>query len=399
MLWVASVAATASGAAIGVTVTWSTWETTGSATAIGLLISTISLPRLLFETLVGRIVDLSDRRRLMIIGALGVSSLSFGLAVLTQSSAGNSLLGTLSVVWMLPAFSMLFFRARSSLLPRLISEQATLVSAQALLKTASEGISVLSGMAAILIPLVGKTPIMVTGAALAIVAALAAGHVSTTDQHRDGLQALLSPRIVEGSFGKPLQVIRSNRFLSWFVVLVALSNVPHNAIMAMIIPVSAEKTGLGAQGYGIVHIALSLGLIAGYLLAGRLLSRGNPVNTAILGLAWSALTAGLIAVSSGMATIASLFCAYGLSEGFFLPAYARLDLEVQDDIRGRVKALFNMAALLLTPIAQVGAGVLFDAFGPSTLYSLSGLVLAAIGVLALISRPQKRLDGGSEKDT
>lgn len=130
--------------------TWSTWETTGSATAVGLLISAISIPRLILETLVGRIVDSSDRRKLMIVGAAGVSALSVGLAVLTEGNGGSRLLGTLSIVWMLPVFNMLFRRARSSLLPRLITEQVTLVSAQALLRTTTEGISVLSGVAAIL---------------------------------------------------------------------------------------------------------------------------------------------------------------------------------------------------------------------------------------------------------
>ena len=390
MLWLASIAAAASEVAVGVTVTWSTWETTGSATAVGLLISALSIPRLILETLVGRIVDSSDRRKLMVVGAVGVSALSVVLAVLTEGNGGSRLLGTLSIVWMLPAFSMLFSRARSSLLPRLITEQATLVSAQALLRTTTEGISVLSGVAAILIPIVGRAPIMVAGVILALVAALVAGQLSRTDQDRNGLKTLLPLRLFEGSFGEPLKTIRSNRFLTWFVVLVALSNVPHNANMAMLVPMSAEKTGLGAQGYGAVEIALNLGVIAGYLLAGRLLSRGNPMNLAIAGVAWSALTSTLIAVSSGRLAVVALFGAYGLSEGLFLTAYARFDLEVRDDLRGRVNALFNVIALLLTPIAQVGAGALSDAFGPSTLYGWAGLALAIVAVLALMSRPRIR---------
>jgi MFS family permease len=393
MFWLASIAVSASDAAVGITVVWSTWEATGSATAVGLLISAISLPRLILETLVGRMVDSSDRRKLMIAGAIGMSVLSLALTALTGRSTENRLLETLSIVWMLPAFSMLFCRARSSLLPRLVSEQTTLVSAQALLSTTTEGISILSGVAAILIPVVGRTPIMIAGVIFAGAAAIAAGHISSTDQSRPGLRALLSPRIVEGPFGEPLKIIRNSKFLSWFVIVVSLSNVPHNAIMAMILPMSAEKTGLGAHGFGIVEIAMSLGVIAGYLLAGRFLSRGNPVNLAIFGLAWSALTSGLIAATSGLAAIAALACAYGLTESFFLPAHARFDLEVQDHFRGRVNALFNMMALLLTPIAQVGAGALSDAFGPSTLYGLSGLALAAIGIVASLSRPRMQSAG------
>jgi len=388
MLWLASAALAASEAALGVTVAWSIWERTGSATAVGLLMSAFALPKLILETLIGRIVDASDRRRLMVIGAAGVLAVSVALAALTEGSAGSRLLGTISIVWMLPAFDMLFCRARSSLLPRLIADQATLVSAQALLQTTTEGISMLSGVAAILIPVVGIQPIMVGGVILAFAASLAAGRLSRTDQARQGLKTLLASPMVKGSFVQPLQAIRGNRFLSWFVVLVALSNLPHNAMMAMVIPTSVEKTGSGAQGYGAVEIALSFGVIAGSLLAGRLLSRGNPVNWAVAGLMWSALTSGLIALSSGMPAIVALFGAYGFTEGFFLPAYARFDLEVRDDLRGRVNALFNLIALLLTPIAQIGGGVLFDEFGASILFGCAGMALGAVALIALLSRPQ-----------
>ena len=216
MLWLASVAVAASEVAVEVSVTWNTWESTGSATAVGLLISAISLPKLVLETFVGRIVDSCDRKKLMVIGAIAASALSLVLAGLTVGSAGSRLLGTISVVWMLPAFNMLFIRARSSLLPRLIADHTTLVSAQALLKTTTEGISVLSGVAAMLIAIVGRAPIMIAGVVLACAASLAAGQLSHTDQDRHGFKTLLALRIVENSFGEPLKTIKSNSFLSWF---------------------------------------------------------------------------------------------------------------------------------------------------------------------------------------
>lgn len=70
LLWLASVAATASEMAVGVTMTWGTWENTGSATAVGLMISALSLPRIVLETLVGRLVDTVNRKSLMVFGAV-----------------------------------------------------------------------------------------------------------------------------------------------------------------------------------------------------------------------------------------------------------------------------------------------------------------------------------------
>ncbi len=392
MLWLASVAMAASIMAVEATVTWGTWESTGSATAVGILISAISLPRIILETLVGRVVDAFDRKKLMILAALGASLVSLALTLLTRESNGSTLFATVSFTWMLTVFNMLFHRARSSLLPRLISEHSILVSAQALLHITVSGMSVLSGGAALLIPVIGRVSIMAAGAAMAIAAALAAGQISHSDQGRSGVKAIRPSFGFRNLLGDPLDIVKSNRFLAWFIVFVALTNIPHRAMLAMVLPISAEKTGLGAQGYGAIQIALSIGVIAGCLVAGRLLSRGNPVLWVILGIGFSALFAGLIALLSGTLTIVALFVAYGLVEGFFIPGFAKFDLEIPDDLRGRVNSLFNIAGLLLSPVAQIGGGMVSDRFGPSTLYGWSGLALFVVALVAVALRPPEHLE-------
>lgn len=323
----------------------------------------------------------------MVFGAAGACILSIAVLIIDRANMGNRLVATISLVWMLPAFTMVFSRARSSLLPRLISDQTTLISAQALLKTTTEGMSVLSGAAAVLIPIVGRTNIMAAGAALALVAGIAACRLPSVDETRAGLRSLRLSRPLEVSIREPFKAIAGHPFLVWFVGVVAISNIPHNALMAMLVPLSAQKLRLGAQGYGIVEVAVSAGVIAGYLAAGRLLSSRNPVRWAIGGLLWSGIMAAAISLASGRPLIAALFVGYGLSEGFFLPAYAKFDLTVDDQVRGRVNALFNVIALLMTPVAQIGAGVLSDAFGPSVVYLWAGLALVTMGILALWVRP------------
>lgn len=227
---------------------------------------------------------------------------------------------------------------------------------------------------------------------MAIAAALAAGQISHSDQGRSGVKAIRPSFGFRNLLGDPLDIVKSNRFLAWFIVFVALTNIPHRAMLAMVLPISAEKTGLGAQGYGAIQIALSIGVIAGCLVAGRLLSRGNPVLWVILGIGFSALFAGLIALLSGTLTIVALFVAYGLVEGFFIPGFAKFDLEIPDDLRGRVNSLFNIAGLLLSPVAQIGGGMVSDRFGPSTLYGWSGLALFVVALVAVALRPPEHLE-------
>lgn len=228
--------------------TWGTWESTGSATAVGILISAISLPRIILETLVGRVVDAFDRKKLMILAALGASLVSLALTLLTRESNGSTLFATVSFTWMLTVFNMLFHRARSSLLPRLISEHSILVSAQALLHITVSGMSVLSGGAALLIPVIGRVSIMAAGAAMAIAAALAAGQISHSDQGRSGVKAIRPSFGFRNLLGDPLDIVKSNRFLAWFIVFVALTNIPHRAMLAMVLPISAEKNRTRCSG-------------------------------------------------------------------------------------------------------------------------------------------------------
>jgi MFS family permease len=399
LIWLGSILVTTADIAVGVTITWEIWEVTNSATAVGLLVSVLSVPRILLETVVGNLVDIFNRRTLMVVGASGLAAIAVVLAMLSGAGPDGRTAITVILVGVLPVASMTFARARSSLLPRLIADQATLIKAQALLQTTMEGLSFVAGAVALLIPVVGRKGLLLTAAVAALGAAGVAAGLADVDHGRQGAVARLPRRLLRGSVSEPLRAIRADRFLVWFLFIVATSNVPHKALTAMMAPAAAAKLGLGAQGYGAVEIATSVGVIAGFLLVGRLLAHADGPKLATVGLVWSGLAAILIGVSSGRAAIITFFAVYGLSEGFFLPAYSRYNLAVADDVRGRANAAFNVIALLMSPVAQIGAGLVVDHFGVSTLYVGSGLAvlgIAGVGYAMLVR--DHRLSQGRKRN-
>jgi len=383
-VWLAGLFIIITETALAITITWTTWESSGSATGVGLMIAMLSLPKLILETFIGEIVDISNRRRLMLIGCFGTLLVAIILSLFSVAGFMHRGLLTFLVIWFLPVCSMLFYRARSSLLPRLFPDATKLLQVNSILRTTSEGAAFLGGGVALLISFLGASRVMFCAIVFALLATLFAGLVPNCDADRKLVRVRLPSRKTQlGSLGELLQ----NRFLVWYVATIALSNVPHKAINAMLIPLASSRFEAGALGYGLLELALSLGAISSYLLSGALFAKRCPYRMTILGLAWSAVAVTLVPLSRNYVVII-LLVTYGFSEGFFLPADTRYSLTINDSSRGRTNALFNSIALVLSPIAQVGAGFVVDKFGVSALYTFSGFLLIVIAIAAWAFKPR-----------
>ena len=252
----------------------------------------------------------------MIIGCLGTLFVSIALSVVSVTGFMHRGVLTVLVIWLLPVFSMLFHRAHSSLLPKLFPDATTLLQVSSILRTTSEGTAFLGGGVALLISIVGASWVMFCAIVFALFATLFAGLVPDCDADRKQVRVRWPSRKTQSaSFSEILH----NRFLVWFVAVVGLSNIPHKAINAMLIPLASSRFEMGAQGYGLMELALSLGVISSYLLSGAFFAKKCPYRLTILGLACSAVAVIFVPLTNNF-TMVILLVAYGFSEGFFLPA-------------------------------------------------------------------------------
>ena len=164
-----------------------------------------------------------------------------------------------------------------------------------------------------------------------------------------------------------------------------LIGLPYNFLL----PVAAVELGIGAEGLGLLLVAVGTGgLVAGLAAehAQRRLGHGKSI---LLGLA-SAST-GLIVFGLGPPLPVSIVSVAFVGGGFVVYASASLTLVqalAPPSLRGRLTSVFSLLYWGLMPIGGLLGGLSAQAFSARTTMLGAGIVLVVLGVTASIRRPQ-----------
>ncbi len=177
--------------------------------------------------------------------------------------------------------------------------------------------------------------------------------------------------------------LRAHPFMWTFAVLIGLSNIPHNLLLSLPFFL-AMNSHQGYGGFGVLESAVVLGTIAGNVWIARRV-RGHRIRTLLVFAFTIQSVICLIlwfTTASPFAAVVSLLAIYGSTDALFTPAYAHLSIVVPRAVRGQVFGLFNVIALLATPISNVGLGWLLTITSSAPI--ILGLSLA-FGALALLT--------------
>jgi MFS family permease len=164
-----------------------------------------------------------------------------------------------------------------------------------------------------------------------------------------------------------------------------LIGLPYNFLL----PVAAVELGIGAEGLGLLLVAVGTGgLVAGLAAehAQRALGHGKSI---LLGLA-SAAT-GLIVFGLGPPLPISIISVAFVGGGFVVYASASLTLVqalAPPSLRGRLTSVFSLLYWGLMPVGGLLGGLSAQAFTARTTMLGAGLGLVLLGLLASIRRPQ-----------
>jgi MFS family permease len=164
-----------------------------------------------------------------------------------------------------------------------------------------------------------------------------------------------------------------------------LIGLPYNFLL----PVAAVELGIGAGGLGLLLVSVGIGgLIAG-LGAEHIQRRLGHGRSILLGLSCAA--GGLIGF--GLAPpLPIAILAIGLTGGGFV-VYASASLTLVQALaptllRGRLTAVFSLLYWGLMPVGGLLGGISAQALTARTTMFAAGVILAALGLLASIRRPQ-----------
>jgi MFS family permease len=164
-----------------------------------------------------------------------------------------------------------------------------------------------------------------------------------------------------------------------------LIGLPYNFLL----PVAAVELGIGAEGLGLLLVAVGVGgLVAGLGAehAQRRLGHGRSI---LLGLA--SASGGLIVFGLGPPLPVSILSVGFVGGGFVIYASASLTLVqalAPPALRGRLTSVFSLLYWGLMPVGGLLGGIAAQAFTARTTMLGAGIGLVLLGLLATIRRPQ-----------
>jgi predicted MFS family arabinose efflux permease len=177
------------------------------------------------------------------------------------------------------------------------------------------------------------------------------------------------------------------------IITVALISTAGQPIVQQIVVFAEEVFEVSPFWFGILGSAQGMGaLVAAPLVAGELSqlrrSRVQLVATSGYGLAivMFALAPSFWVGFGAMALIGAMHLASATNLN------STVQLQVADELRGRVMAIYMMGVLGLSPFANLLMGWLISILGPRPVVAGSGLIVVAGGLVLQLTGQYARLD-------
>jgi len=340
----------------------------------------------------GTVADRVDRRKIMIVAAL-VAMASFALLFGVRSAA-SAWIGPVAI-GLAAAAKAFYTPAAGAALPNVV-DPPDLPAANALGGSAWGTMLVIgASLGGIVNELVGPyVCFAVTVVCLALTAGLVWRIRRPMQVQRDDAEPVSPLRAIRDS----LRYIRRHpRVLSLVTVKCAVGL--GNGVLAVFPIIATVVFAIGSIGTGLLFAARGLGALIGPLLLGRVLRQrswlmpGLAISMAGYGLAylgfaaspWFWLALVLVTVAHMAGGINWVFSNYALQ------------IEVPDELRGRVFATDMMIATLAISASLLVAGALVDRLGPRLVVAICASVTLVYGVAwRLATRRLMRATEGAE---
>ena len=323
----------------------------------------------------GTVADRLDRRKIMIVAAL-VATASFAILFAVRS-AGSAWIGPVAI-GLAAAAKAFYTPAAGAALPNVVDPE-DLPAANALGGGAWGTMLVLgASLGGIVNEAVGPYACFaVTVACLLITAGLVWRIRRPLQAGRDGVEPVPPLRAIRDSLS---YIRRHPRVLSLVTVKCAIGL--GNGVLAVFPIVATVVFSIGSIGTGLLFAARGLGALIGPLVLRRVLSHPSwlmpalAISMAVYGLAYLGFAAtpwfwlGLVLVT----------VAHMAGGGNWVFSNFALQIEVPDELRGRVFATDMMIATLAISVSLLVAGALVDGLGPRLVVAICGSVTLLYGV-------------------
>ncbi|HEX2153967.1 MAG TPA: MFS transporter [Acidimicrobiia bacterium] len=372
-MWIASIFSNLGSFFYSVAASWFMLELTGSATWVGLMQSSNTLPLLLLGLTAGAMADLWNRAKVMLTSQIlmGVSATAMALLTVFDMMSAPLLLGLGLLIGIGVAFNLPAWQA---LVPNLVPP-GMLASAVAL---NSAGFNVARAVG----PALAGVVVATAGASVAF-GVNAASFLGVIVVVMWLGRRLDLPTPEQSSIPSAIALgLRFARFTPTFrrlLALVAVFSVT-SAVIQSVLPSRTQELGGSAGTYGLLLGAMGAGaLIAAFgrnRLVTRLGRRATQVTISVFGLtgislglidsvAWAAFGLGVV----GMCWVLTLVTLNTTTQTIS-PEW----------IRGRAMSLYTLAFTGIMPVGAIISGALADVLGAGTAMAVMSVGTVALGL-------------------
>ena len=347
-------------------------ELTGSATWVGFMVASTTLPLLFLALTAGALADLVDRAKLLLVSQIIMGSAAAAMAIVT--SFGEIGPGLLLALGLLLGVGMAFnLPAWQAMVPDLVP-RGMVASAVALN-------SVAFNVARAVGPALGGLIVATSGPELAFglnavsyagvigVLVVMRGTIATSDKETSSVANAIALGVRYARFTQAF------RRLLLLAALFAMTS----AVLQAVLPTRTEDLGGSAAAYGLMLGAMGLGaLLAAFLreqIVRRLGAYSLPATIGLFGLAGIAVGAApSIAWSMVALLVAGAAWVWTLTT-----TNATAQLMAPSWVRGRAMSLYSLAFVGVLPIGSILAGASADLIGAGRtmmVFSFGSLLLA-----------------------
>lgn len=359
-----------------------------SPTWVGIAALSAAVPTILLSLPAGSLADRFDNRRLILTASTASSIAFLVLALLVFSGLVEF---WMVVVWSLATGSLaaLSAPAQQAILPQLI-DMRVIASAVALNGMIWNSMRIVGPAAAgLVIAVIGiGQAFFVTTAGYAL-ATLLMFLVRPTPRPQSGRRG-------GGGIGEGARFIFGNRLFLAIIGLSFFTSVFGGSYQVLLVYFATDILDVGGFGFGLLEGAAGVGAIVGTLAIIKIGAGPNRGRVIIGGAASFGICVALFAASRFMPlSMAALFAA-GVASGIYLNVgMTALQIEVPDELRGRVMGIWSMT-WFLSSVGGFFAGVAADLIGIVTTVTLGALSVTGFAILLFVLSTELRTLGGRQ---
>jgi MFS family permease len=412
LLWLAQASTQIGGNMVVFGLTVLIFSSTGSKSAVSLLLLTFLAPAVFFSAVAGVYVDRLDRRTILI-----VTNLLRAVFFLLVFFAGGNVAAIFVLNVAISTVTTFFAPAEAAMIPVLVPRHQLLAANGLFTFTLNAAFALgFAVLGPLVVNLAGPDVLILTVAGLYLVAMVFTITLPSVPAGGDGLSASVAvhdtERAVASVFGElreGLDYIRAHRNISWSLLFLGITASLIGVLGVLGPDFATETLRLAPKDFVVVVLPLGMGIVTGILLLnsyGRFFPRRRLMEGGLvaLGVLLAALSAAgpisrflqragaatpvdlsglvsLLAVVIGIAFLAGI--AYALVA---IPAQTGLQEELPEEVRGRVFGVLNMLVSVASFIPIIVVGLISDWVGTTVVLVAVGLLVTLVGVASVVYR-------------